>query len=126
LGKTIEFYGWAKYFIKYIGNTFLNYDDGSAAIVDLSRCEDGMSSILLNLGYVEKYRVFKKDGKMFQYKNKPIIILTYFLDKPIESNEQTHKGPKLRQHLEVLGYCYESESEAMKQELSKIKSKLSR
>jgi hypothetical protein len=116
---------WSEYFIKYIGNTFLTYDEGSAAIVDLARCEDGMSNILLQFGYTERFRI-KKKGKICRYRNKPIVILTYNMEKPTEQGSEQRQGGYNIQYLEVIGYCYESDSTAMKNDLNSIKSKLSK
>jgi hypothetical protein len=124
LDQISEFYQWSKFYIKYIGNTFLSFEEGNAAIVDLSRCEENMNNILLEFGYHERFKI-KKRGKMCKYKNKPVVVLIFTMEKPVESNsEHTRKEVNL-QYLEVIGYCYESESAEMKKELNLIKTKLS-
>jgi hypothetical protein len=92
--------------------------------VDLARCEENMHNILIQFGYTERFKI-KKKGKICKYRDRPIVILTYNMEKPAEQGSEQKKEYNI-QYLEVIGYCYESESTALKNDLSFIKSKLSK
>ena len=124
MDKIDEYLLLSKYFIKYIGSTFINYDLGSANIVDLARCEDNMDMILQNMGYVVKYKI-KKKGLYYKFKNLPIVIIIYALEKLLDNENTPQKGGEQNlQYLEIIGYCVDTDIEKIKQELAYIESKL--
>jgi hypothetical protein len=126
IDKIEEYLILSKYYLKYIANTFINYDLGSANVVELSRCEDNMDMILQNMGYAIKYKI-KKKGFYHKYKNLPIVIIIYSLEKMLDNeNIPLKAGEQTYQYLEVIGYCNESNTEKIKIELAHIESKLNR
>ena len=67
------FFTSSEYFLKYIGNTQIVSNIGTAKIVEIGRCESNMENILVSLGFIEDYMIFKWFA-IFHYKNKPIWI----------------------------------------------------
>jgi len=70
----------SEYFIKYIANTHINSEIGTAKIIDIGRCESNMENILVSMGFKEDYMIIK-NFLIFHYKNKPIWIYLYRISK---------------------------------------------
>lgn len=137
LEKIDEFLTISKYFLKYIANTLVTYEAGSANIIEIARCEDNIPIILSHMAYKEKGKV-KKLGEFIKYKNLPITILIYKLEKPeeqafsttnVSGSAQQPNVPRKKENLppiiEITGYCYETDKESLMATLADIQNKLS-
>lgn len=119
-----EYFIFSRYHIKYIANTIVNYSEGSASIIEYSRCENVIDSLFSKLGYTEYSKIVKK-GEIFRYKNFPIIILNLaYID--ISPTESIRDENKISDVVEILCYCKETEKDFYWPILKEIKSRLSR
>ena len=140
LEKLDEFLTISKSFLKYIANDFVTFSTGYANIVEISRCEENMESILSCLGYNEKLKI-RKNGEFIKYKNESIVIFTCNVEKltvgegQVESTGDAQAVPgsaitapsqpkKLPMMVEIIGYCYESDKENMMNLINSLQKQL--
>lgn len=83
------------YYIKYIANTHIASNIGTAKIVDIGRCESNMEDLLISMGFKEDYMILK-EKLIFHYKNKPIWIYLFRTSK-VESFEYTNINKVLKE-----------------------------